>query len=131
MKHTQEFTSDARSVAAARHLAVKTVHDASPEVREALELMVSELATNSIRHAGTGFAMTISRRSGMIRVEVTDPSGGRPRPRSPGPEEPTGRGLRIVEMLSDAWGVDAGSGPGKTVWFTLGAGPRRSRAVSA
>jgi hypothetical protein len=37
---------------------------------------------------------------------------------SPTPRELTGRGLRIVDTLSQTWGVTH-SGRGKTVWFTL------------
>jgi anti-sigma regulatory factor (Ser/Thr protein kinase) len=123
MKRTHEFSSDPHSVAAARRLAVELLSDADAAVREAVELMVSELATNAIRHAGVGFQLTIARQRDVIRVEVTDPGGGRPTPRSPGPDEPTGRGLRIVEMLSDAWGVEPTAGRGKTVWFTMAARP--------
>ena len=39
--------------------------------------------------------------------------------RSPGPEDPTGRGLQIVNMLSQAWGVEQRATSGKTVWFTV------------
>ena len=45
--------------------------------------------------------------------------------RSPGPEEPTGRGLQIVNMLSERWGVEHASAHGKTVWFTVPTLPRR------
>jgi hypothetical protein len=82
--------------------------------------MVSELATNCIRHVKTGFQLTIRRTRREIRVEVTDHGGGTPAMRSPGPDDPTGRGLRIVDMLSERWGVDHERRGGKTVWFTLG-----------
>ena len=39
--------------------------------------------------------------------------------RSPGPDEPSGRGLQIVDMLSDSWGVEPEDPSGKTVWFTM------------
>jgi hypothetical protein len=39
--------------------------------------------------------------------------------RSPKPEDPSGRGLKIVEMLSDDWGVDYHPNDGKTVWFVV------------
>ena len=41
--------------------------------------------------------------------------------RSPRPEEATGRGLCIVEVLADSWGVTTHDGSGKTVWFSLAA----------
>jgi anti-sigma regulatory factor (Ser/Thr protein kinase) len=81
--------------------------------------MVSELATNCIRHTASEFELTIARTQGQIRVEVTDRAGGTPRMRSPSVDEPTGRGLQIVDLLSHAWGVDAAAEGGKTVWFTI------------
>jgi anti-sigma regulatory factor (Ser/Thr protein kinase) len=94
------------------------LQDQSSDVLEAAELMVSELATNCVQHARTPFELVISDEQRQIRVEVRDTGGGRPVPRSPTPAERTGRGLRIVEAMSDAWGIDPSS-CGKTVWFTL------------
>ncbi|HWF54068.1 MAG TPA: ATP-binding protein [Solirubrobacteraceae bacterium] len=116
---SESFRRDPGSVGAARRFAADVLRRESPDALEAIVLMVSELATNSVRHAGTGFRLTIHQDPGRVRVEVTDAAGGRPRMRSPGPEEPNGRGLRIVDMLSDRWGVDGDSPAGKTVWFTL------------
>lgn len=130
MNRTHEFPADPHSVAAARRLAVEVLSDADASVRESIELMVSELATNAVRHAGSGFQLRIARQRDVIRVEVTDPGAGKPKPRSPGPDEPTGRGLRIVEMLSDAWGVEQHANRGKTVWFTVSASTRASAAAS-
>jgi hypothetical protein len=42
--------------------------------------------------------------------------------RSPGPDEPTGRGLQIVNLLADEWGVERRVRDGKTVWLTLSGG---------
>jgi serine/threonine-protein kinase RsbW len=87
-------------------------------------LMVSELATNCIRHTNTAFDITIVRERAEIRIEVTDRAGGTPVMRSPGPSEPTGRGLQIVDMLSKEWGVEQTSrATGKTVWFVVALEP--------
>jgi anti-sigma regulatory factor (Ser/Thr protein kinase) len=93
-------------------------------VREAVELMATELATNCVQHAQTAFELTIDHGQGQIRIEVRDTGPGRPVPRSPTPSERTGRGLRIVEAMSDSWGIDPSS-RGKTVWFTV---PQRACA---
>ncbi len=119
MRRSRSFPRDPTSVGAARRFAVQVLGPVSTEVREAVELMVSELATNCIRHTNTAFDLTVSETRGQIRVEVTDRAGGTPTMRSPGPEEPTGRGLQIVNMLSDCWGVEHVSAHGKTVWFTM------------
>jgi anti-sigma regulatory factor (Ser/Thr protein kinase) len=102
--------------------------DTPAAVRQAVELMVSELATNGIRHGRTSFELVIERTDGEIRVAVTDRGSGTPQMRFPGPDEPTGRGLQIVDMLSDRWGVDHESGAGKTVWFTVSARGREQPA---
>jgi serine/threonine-protein kinase RsbW len=98
---------------------------------EAIELMVSELATNCIRHTDSGFELTITRAGGDIRVAATDEAGGKPEMRSPKPTDPSGRGLKIIDMLSAEWGVEQRAATGKTVWFTVPdttAAPQASRA---
>jgi two-component sensor histidine kinase len=113
------FRDEPRSVPAARRFATDALHDIPADVRQAVELMVSELVTNGIQHGRTSFELTILRSGSEIRVEVTDRGRGIPEMRSPTPDEPTGRGLRIVDLLAARWGVDATSANGKTVWFTV------------
>jgi anti-sigma regulatory factor (Ser/Thr protein kinase) len=134
MKRGREFPFDVTSVAAARRFAGQALGDVPPEVFDAVALMVSELATNSIRHAKTGFHLSITTAPQSVRVEVTDVGAGVPTVRSPGPTDPTGRGLKIVEAFSDDWGVEYGVPRDKTVWFKLAwaAGPTcRERPRSA
>jgi anti-sigma regulatory factor (Ser/Thr protein kinase) len=90
------------------------------DVAEAVGVMVSELATNSLRHAGSDFRVRVDTDDRLIRVAVSDSGPGQPFLRSPHPREPTGRGLRIVQALADDWGVaPLREGRGKVVWFTL------------
>ncbi len=103
---------------AARRFVRDVLGDHSHKVVEAVELMATELATNCVQHAQTAFELTIHHGQGQIRIEVRDTGPGRPIPQSPTPRERRGRGLRIVEAMSDSWGVDPGS-QGKTVWFTV------------
>jgi serine/threonine-protein kinase RsbW len=119
MKRTRRFPNDPQSVPAARRFADRVLSGVSAETLEAVELMVSELATNCIRHTDSDFDLTIIRGGGDIRVEATDAAGGAPKMRSPKPTDPSGRGLKIVDMLSATWGVERRGGPGKTVWFTI------------
>jgi serine/threonine-protein kinase RsbW len=102
------------------------LHGHAPADVDAVELMVSELATNSVKHAHSDFKLSIDDSRGEIRVEVRDTGRGQPVLRSPTPVEPTGRGLLIVEALSRAWGT-VDSPRGKTVWFTL---PSKARAAA-
>jgi anti-sigma regulatory factor (Ser/Thr protein kinase) len=124
VNRTRRFLCQPESVTAARRFVRQELGDQASEVVDAAELMACELATNCVRHAHTGFELAIDTHD-PIRVEVRDSGGGRPRLRSPTPQEPSGRGLRIVEALSAQWGITP-SPPGKTVWFTLPRAPARS-----
>lgn len=119
MRDSRTFPHEPQSVPAARRFATAVLHGAPTEILEAVELMVSELATNCIRHTDSGFDLKIIRSGANIRVEATDHAGGTPTMRSPEPTDPSGRGLKIIDMLSAGWGVQADSGVGKTVWFTI------------
>ncbi len=119
MKHTRTFPHEPGSVPAARRFAKSALRGVSADTLEAVELMVSELATNCIRHTDSGFDLAITRTGGDIRVEATDGAGGTPQMRSPEPTDPSGRGLKIIDMLSAEWGVHQRAGAGKTVWFTV------------
>lgn len=130
MRCSRRFEHAPSSVPAARRFATEALRGAPRETVESVALMVSELASNCIRHTDSGFEMTITRTAGEIRVEARDGGDGQPQLRSPNPSDASGRGLRIVEMLSGAWGVKRPRGPGKVVWFSIaptpaGATPRR------
>jgi two-component sensor histidine kinase len=117
--HRRTFPHEPESVPAARRFATSTLRGVSVDTLEAVELMVSELATNCIRHTDSGFELKITRAGGDIHVAATDEAGGKPEMRSPKPTDPSGRGLKIIDMLSAEWGVDQRAGAGKTVWFTV------------
>jgi anti-sigma regulatory factor (Ser/Thr protein kinase) len=119
MRRMRTFPAIPQSVHAARRFATDTLSASPASTVEAVELMVSELATNCIRHERTSFHITIMGSTQEIRVEVTDSGSGTPTMRSPGPDEPSGRGLQIVDMLSNSWGVEFEDPSGKTVWFTM------------
>ena len=119
MRRMRTFPAIPQSVHAARRFATDTLSDSPASTVESVELMVSELATNCIRHERTSFHITILGSTQEIRIEVTDSGSGMPTMRSPGPDEPSGRGLQIVDMLSDSWGVEPEHPSGKTVWFTM------------
>jgi anti-sigma regulatory factor (Ser/Thr protein kinase) len=122
MRTTRTFENVPGSVTAARRFATEALSGVPGETVEVVALLVSELATNCVRHTDRGFELAISRTAREIRVEARDSGAGKPTMRSPGPTDPTGRGLRIVDMLAGAWGVEQRTGQGKTVWFTITAG---------
>ena len=124
MRRMRTFPAIPQSVHAARRFATDVLAGVPADALEAVELMVSELATNCIRHERMSFYVTILRTPRAIRVEVTDSGSGMPIMRSPGPNDPSGRGLQIVDMLSDEWGIEPEVPAGKTVWFSLTVDPR-------
>ncbi|MET0729464.1 MAG: ATP-binding protein [Acidimicrobiales bacterium] len=115
----ETFPGEPASVRAARSLVATALPDLGEEQVESLQLMVSELATNAVRHADAPFQVSIRRADSGLRVEVFDEGPGTPVKGSPDPTMPSGRGLIIVDALADSWGVDQHPREGKTVWFTL------------
>ncbi|GGR89906.1 ATP-binding protein [Streptomyces parvulus] len=90
-----------------------------PKVTEDTVLLVSELVGNAVRHTGARvFGLHMRRRPGWIRVEVRDPSRGLPCLMPVQETDISGRGLFLVDKLSDRWGVDL-LPRGKTTWFEI------------
>jgi hypothetical protein len=119
---------DARpvSVSKSRRFVEEATADLAPDVREAIVLMVSELATNALVHATSGFEVRIERDATTVRTTVTDNGEGTPSLSFPGEADPHGRGLRVVQELSDEWGtLDDPDAPGKAVWFVVDVSPER------
>ncbi|MEV7520647.1 ATP-binding protein [Streptomyces sp. NPDC091371] len=91
---------------------------------DAAELALTELVANVVRHVpGRGCAVLILRRPEGLRVEVTDTDPSPPRPvRDGDPHAEGGRGLLLVEAVTDRWGTDP-LPTGKTVWFECDSSP--------
>lgn len=91
----------------------------SPQLAEHAVLLVSELVGNAVRHTGARtFGLRMMRRRGWIRIEVRDPSRGLPCLMPVQELDTSGRGLFLVDKLSDRWGVDL-LPRGKTTWFEM------------
>jgi anti-sigma regulatory factor (Ser/Thr protein kinase) len=115
------FPCDAGSAGAARRFIGDVLADWSldQERIDVAQLLVSELVTNAVMHTAGAFEMRVRRDTSILRVSVCDESGERPaRLATSDLERPSGRGLVLVDELSDAWGVDD-NGVGKIVWFEL------------
>ncbi len=108
------------SVGRARRFCTSTLRGwgATPDLVETCELLVSELATNAVLHARTPFTVMIERQP-VLRVEVHDGDPRPPHPRDYGPEASSGRGLHLVEMLSQSSGTVTLPDGGKSVWFEM------------
>src|SRR3954447_16244118 len=87
-----------------------------------VRLLVSELVTNAVRHAGTGPEGAIRVRlecsTGRVRGEVIDDGPGfEPSVRRSSDPLDGGFGLTLVDELADRWGVDGEQGT--RVWFEI------------
>ncbi len=86
---------------------------------EDVVLVASELVGNAVRHTTATQQGTLDVSwdvdASGVRVCVGDPSQEPPVVRTSGVDRPDGRGLRIVDAVSDDWGVER-DGPGKRVW---------------
>ncbi|WP_329169203.1 ATP-binding protein [Streptomyces sp. NBC_01267] len=91
----------------------------SPQTAEYAVLLVSELVGNAVRHTGArAFGLRMLRRRGWLRIEVRDPSRGLPCLMPVQAMDISGRGLFLVDKISDRWGVDL-LPRGKTTWFEM------------
>jgi MEDS: MEthanogen/methylotroph, DcmR Sensory domain/Histidine kinase-like ATPase domain len=82
------------------------------------QLVVSELATNAVIHAGTAFSVALRCDGSAVRIAVHDSSSMQPVMGDGNPTALSGRGLLLVAAVSSAWGVEFGP-DGKTVWAEL------------
>ncbi|MDX3638831.1 SpoIIE family protein phosphatase [Streptomyces sp. MB09-02B] len=110
-------------IAGARQQVRELLHDwtCGDQVDSAV-LLVSEMLTNVLVHTDAD-ALLVAEMTGdggrrRMRVEVTDASDDLPHKRHPGELASSGRGLVLMDMLADAWGVDP-RGDGKSIWFEL------------
>lgn len=114
------FPNAPGSVTKARYLVTDALRSFPQEVRDSVETLLSELATNCVRHTSSEFTVRIDTAADKIRVDVTDSGPGTPRIESPPLSEPAGRGLRIVDLLADRWGIISDDPSfDKTVWFEI------------
>lgn len=105
---------------AVRRWAATALADVDDDHLQAVLVVCTELVTNAYEHAQTACVLRIqhSRKPCRVRVEVEDAS---PEPPVLGRSrfgDSRGRGLIIVDRLSEAWGVQPQDG-GKTVWALI------------
>ena len=126
MSHARaSFGPDLVNVGEARRFVRRALIDLGAEEMEfEAAQVVSELATNSVIHAGTPFEVDLDLDGESLRIAVSDGSRRSPVAKSHSAQATTGRGLKLVATLADAWGTEPRS-DGKTVWCTLRFDSRR------
>jgi hypothetical protein len=87
-------------------------------------MIIGEFVANAVTHAasydgGEIPGLRLMRRSGEVMCAVLDPSDDAPVLRKASGTDETGRGLRMVDALSDIWGWSPVVGRGKAVWAIL------------
>ena len=121
-----------QSARTARRLTRSTLRDwGLGSLVEDAEIIVGEFVANAVTHAvaaPTGFrrsaavenlGLRLLRRTGEVICAVLDPSDMAPVLKAPVCGEETGRGLQMVDALSDVWGWSPIAGRGKAVWAIL------------
>ncbi|MCW2670401.1 MAG: hypothetical protein QOJ48_2484 [Frankiales bacterium] len=81
-------------------------------------LVVTELVANAVRHAGTDIEISVTAITDGVRLEVRDGSTRPLRPRAALSSDEGGRGLLLVDALSNRYGV-VGEPDGKRVWVEM------------
>jgi anti-sigma regulatory factor (Ser/Thr protein kinase) len=118
------------SVGAARRFCARTLErwGASADLVDSVSLLVSELVTNAILHAGTSCQLTVkgpdALDAGVVRIEVSDGDSAVPVPKRYDVDAASGRGLQMVEALSQRYGT-VQDGGGKAVWCEVAWEPSR------
>jgi serine/threonine-protein kinase RsbW len=119
------FPGEAAAVSESRKFVRSVLGDCWPGLDDVL-LMVSEIASNAVRHTASGdgswFDVTVSVIENTVRVAIADRgSSSEPRMTDDSGERgglTGGRGLRIVDALADGWGY-GGDELGRVVWFEV------------
>jgi anti-sigma regulatory factor (Ser/Thr protein kinase) len=119
-----------QSARAARRLTRNTLRDwGLAFLAEDAETIVGEFVANALTHAAAGeqprkqalenLGLRLVRRTGEVICAVLDPSDSAPVLKAPATAEESGRGLQMVDALSDVWGWSPVAGRGKAVWAIL------------
>ena len=124
LERTRAFDPASLSAREARRFVRSLLLDAGRDAWvEPAELAISEVVTNVVLHAHTGFDLTVRLADDHVRVEVRDRNPALPRQREYDDQATTGRGMALVEAVTDAHGVTPLGADGKVVWFCLGRRP--------
>jgi anti-sigma regulatory factor (Ser/Thr protein kinase) len=117
------LTEGSGAAAAARRRLLEGNGMLPPAIRDDVLLLVSELVTNAVRHAGAGLERPLQVQllpgRGSVLVAVADEGPGfTRRPNPSAGNEPGGWGLFLVDQIADRWGVECTTS-GTRVWFEI------------
>jgi anti-sigma regulatory factor (Ser/Thr protein kinase) len=116
------FARGPRAPGEARRFVTEVLHQwGLAELVDKASLVVTELATNAVVHARSGFSVSLARSGTVVRIAIGDTDAGAPRS---GPDDITseqGRGLPLIDAMTSDWGHTAVP-DGKLVWAELDPG---------
>jgi anti-sigma regulatory factor (Ser/Thr protein kinase) len=117
---TLRIQGNPEAAAHARHALGRLRSDIDPPLMETLRLLVTELVTNSVRHAGAdSVVLRVLVGRTAVWTEVADEGPGfDPADATPPGRDRPGWGLFLVERLAHRWGVNH-AGRSTKVWFEL------------
>jgi anti-sigma regulatory factor (Ser/Thr protein kinase) len=118
-RHVRQFECDVQAPGEARRFVVGSLERwGRNDLAGRAAIVVTEVATNAVRHARSAFAVEVVCDGDLVRIAVRDASTKRPKLRPMSDAGESGRGLRIVADCAARWGCDLDEG-GKTVWAEL------------
>lgn len=113
-----DFGADPASPGEARRFARWVLSDEVTEMVETIELLLTEMVTNAVVHAGSATTVSVRLLADHVHVEVHDRAKADLRPQRPDEDSESGRGLLLVEALARSWGSTRFD-EGKIVWFDV------------
>lgn len=137
MVQAVDLPAAASSVRAARRFVRAALESAElgelEDLVDTAVLLISELATNAVLHARSGYRVEVAALGTSVRFSVLDDSPVLVHRRVNRLEAATGRGLGMVEALATRWGptgTDELRGRAKGIWFELPTDPAEMRSLS-
>ena len=117
------LTEDSGAATTARRALLEGNGMLPPAIRDDVLLLVSELVTNAVRHAGAGperpLQVQLLHRPPCVVVAVADEGPGfTRRPNPSAGSESGGWGLFLVDQIADRWDVEY-TKSGSRVWFKI------------
>ena len=114
------FPSSVISARRARKLVRGMVTPYLPATKlDTIELLTSEVVTNAVVHAGSSPIVEVTAESGTVRISVQDQNPTWPMPREVAVDSTSGRGMALVDVMADGWGVERVADDGKRIWFEV------------
>ena len=116
----KELTLDStpESVRISRELVRRTLHSIDADLVEVAAILTDEMVANAVKHGRPPISLSIESDNDGIVISVADCGPGFPVARTVSHTDENGRGLMIIDILADEWGV-VPLYRGKQVWFRL------------